>query len=238
MGESHPLLELQRLDLYAQELRARRAGLPERAACAAGEAELAAIALARGEADARRVALGREEHRVEALVADLEAKASVVQARLYSGEIKAIKELEALQHELGEYRRRQGEQEDAEFALMEQEERLGAEIAELDARREALTARVAALGAAIAAAEAEIDAELARVLDARGGACAHVDGEMLARYERLRAAPPLRGRALAQIAGGACSGCRATLPIAFASRLPRGPGATALCPRCGRILML
>jgi hypothetical protein len=239
MDASHPLLELQRLDLHAHELRERRVGLPERAACAAHEAELASLVVARGETETRRVALGREEHRAEALVADLEAKTRTVEARLYSGEVKAIKELEALQHELHECQRRQREQEDAELALMEQEESLSGEIASLDARRDALLAGLRALRAAIGAAEEKIDAELGALVEARARAAAHVDAEVLAQYERLRGAPPLHGRAAVRIADGACSGCRATLPIAFASRLRQEPaGATARCPRCGRILVL
>jgi predicted nucleic acid-binding Zn-ribbon protein len=237
--ESHPLLEVQRLDHQARELRARREGLRERAEHAAREAELAALRAQRSEAEARRTALGREEHRAEALVADLEAKARDVETRLYSGKVTALKELEALHHELGECRRRQAEQEEAEFAVMEQEERLGAEIAALDARRDTLEREAAGLRAAIGAAEKEIDAELGGVVEARAAAGALLDAALLASYERLRAAPPLRGRAAVRIANGACDGCHATLPIAFASRLHGLPaGSTVPCPRCGRILVL
>jgi predicted nucleic acid-binding Zn-ribbon protein len=238
MGEPHPLLELQRLDLEADGLRARRAGLPERAAHAACEAELAALVGAQAEVEARRTALGREEHQAETVVADLGAKAREVEGRLYSGQVTAIKELEALQHELQEWRRRQGEQEEAELALMEQQEGVAGEIAGLDAHRKALEAERARLRQVIGAAEAEIDAELARILEARGAVLAQVPADVCKRYEALRAAPPIRGRAVARIQGGACSGCRATLPIAFASGLEREPaGTVAPCPRCGRLLV-
>jgi hypothetical protein len=237
--EPHPLLEVQRLDGAAEALRARRAGLPERAACVAREAEIAALAHERVEAGERRAALTREERRLEAVVADLDARAREVEGRLYSGRIQAIRELEGLQLELRELQRRQGEQEEAELALLEQEEHLAGEIAASEARSAALAAELAELRRAVAAAEAEIDAELERLLAARAGQAGRLDAELLTRYERLRLAPPLRGRAAVRIAGGACEGCRATLPIAFASRLPRETlGATALCPRCGRILVL
>jgi uncharacterized protein len=238
MGQPHPLLELQRLDLEADQLRARRAGLPERAAHAAREVELTALARTRAEVEARRVALGQEEHQAATVVADLEAKAHEVEGRLYSGQVKAIKELEALQHELHEWRRRQGEQEEAELALMEQQEGVSGEIAALDARRKALEGERTGLREVIAAAEAEIDAALARILEARSAALPHVAGDVLKRYEALRAAPPIRGRAVVRIQGGACSGCRATLPIAFASGLEREPAGTIVaCPRCGRLLV-
>jgi predicted nucleic acid-binding Zn-ribbon protein len=239
MAGTHPLLELQRLDSDAQALRARRSGLPERAACVEREEQIAALARERAAASERRLVLGREERRVEALVADLEARAREVEGRLYSGKIQAIRELEGLQLELRDLLRRQGEQEEAELALLEQEEELARRVAALDASRAGLEAQLAELRAAIAAAEAAIDAELARLLEVRAGLAAQLDAALLARYERLRAAPPLRGRAAVRIAGDVCEGCRAALPIAFRSRLPREvDGATALCPRCGRILVL
>ena len=239
MSEAHPLLEVQRLDLRTDELRSLRAGLPERAACAAREAELAALGALGAEAETRRVALSREEHLVEAKVADLGAKAREVEARLYSGEVKAIKELEALQHELGEWQRRRGEQEGAELALLEQEERVASELAELAARGKALEAELAAFRTALASAEAEIDAELARLLEARGAAARELAEPLLRRYDSLRASPPIRGRAAVRITEGACLGCRRALPIAFVSGLHGEPaGATAFCPHCGRILVL
>ena len=239
MADTHPLLEVQRLDLYADELRARRAGLPERAACTAREAELAALAGLRAETEGRRSALAREERLLEGKVADLGAKAREVEARLYSGTTRAIKELEALQHELGEWQRRRGEEEAAELALMEQEERVVAELAALGARGATLEAELGALRMALAASEAELDAELARVQEARGNAARELDASLLRRYDSLRASPPIRGRAAVRLADGACLGSRRALPIAFVSGLyGHAEGATAHCPHCGRILVL
>lgn len=240
MGEPHPLLELQRLDLEVDGLRARRAALPERAAGAAREATLAALAPVRDELETRRGALGRAEREAEEAASGLETKAREVESRLYSGEVKAIKELEALQHELGEWRRRQGAQEGEALALMEREEGLAGELAELGARRTALEAERATLSAAVATAEAEIDAVLGRLLEARAAALGQLEAAIVARYEMLRAAPPIKGRAAVPIlAGGACGGCRTALPIAFAAGLHGRPaGETTGCPHCGRILVL
>ena len=131
------------------------------------------------------------------------------------------------------------EQETAELALMEQEETAGGEIAALEARRSALTEQLAQLTGALAAAEAEIDAELARLLAARDAAASGLDAALLARYETLRAAPPIKGRAVVRFADGVCAGCRSSLPIAFVSSLyGAAAGSTSACPRCGRILVL
>jgi predicted nucleic acid-binding Zn-ribbon protein len=239
MPELHPLLELQHLDLASDQLRARRAALPERAACAAREAEIGSLDRLRSDAEARLAALGAEERKAEALVADLAARTREVEKRLYSGEIKAIKELEALQHELRECQRRQADQEGAELALMEQEERASTESAELLARREALAAELAALRAKLAAAEGALDAELARLHEGRSAAAARLEAPLVARYEMLRASPPIKGRAALRFSGDTCDGCRSALPIAFVSGLNGQPsGTTAACPRCGRILVL
>lgn len=239
MADPHPLLALQHLDLATDALRARRAALPERAACAAREAEIAALGSARAETEARRSTLGAEERRAESLVSELAEKTRQVEARLYSGEVKALKELEALQHELRECQRRQGEQEAAELAVMEQEEAVDAELAALSARRDALDAELSALRRALIAAEAEIDAELGRLAEARTATAAPLDPALLARYATLRAAPPIKGRAVVRFADGACDGCRSALPIVFVSSLHGLPaGSTASCPRCGRILVL
>jgi predicted nucleic acid-binding Zn-ribbon protein len=238
MGTDHSLLELQGLDSSADALRARRAGLPERAAIPEHEAEIAALARERDEARGRRVTLGREEHRVEGLVADLEAKAHEVEITLYSGKITASRELEALQKELHDFQRRRGEREGEELALMEQAEQIEAEMAAMDMRRETLETQLAELRAALAAAESQIDAELARIAEQREAVVPRLSAPLLAVYEKLRAFPRLAGRVAVLLERGTCSGCRGAVPIVIVSRIEREPaGATVQCPRCQRLLV-
>lgn len=238
MDEDAPLLELQQLDLCADALLAQRASLPERAALQQCEAELLALARAREEAEERRTALGREERRIETLVEDLEAHAREVEGTLYSGKVKAVRELEALQAELASFQRRQHEQEDAELALLEQEEKLDAEIAGVGARSAACEARAAELRGAIAAAESRIDAELAALLERRAALQPRLAAPCLAVYEKLRGQPKLAGRVTASAAGGTCRGCMNVLPTTVASLLQRhDTSGVVQCPRCSRILL-
>ena len=239
MPAVHPLIEAQRLDLYADALRARRAALPERPASAEKETALRALLAARAGLEVERAALATEERRVEALVADLDAKAHDVETRLYSGQVKAIKELEALQHELKEGRRKQAELESAELELLEKAETLDARLAALDAEHAALAKALAELRSRLATLEADLDGEIAGATATRDAALAAVDSTLAKRYQTLRAAPPIRGQAVARVESGACAGCRASLPIAFASELGSKPAGTIVaCPRCGRILVL
>jgi predicted nucleic acid-binding Zn-ribbon protein len=238
MGEHLPLLELQRLDASADRLHARREALPERASLAECEATLRALAEARAEAGERRIALGREERRVDELVADLEARVHEVEGTLYSGKVGAPKELEALQEELKSFQRRQREREDEELAVLEQEEQLDREIAEMDARRAELEGRHRALTAAIAEAEAEIDAGLSALGAQRADVVAQLAEDLLAAYEKLRGVARLSGRAAVAIEAGTCGGCRLSLPTSLLGRLRREAAPTGQCPGCGRILVL
>jgi predicted nucleic acid-binding Zn-ribbon protein len=238
MAESHPLLELQRLDSEADALRARRDALPERALLGEREAEIATLGSQRSEANEREVALGRDEHRVEIQVTDARAKAQEIEATLYSGKVKVVNELKALQAELRSFQQRQRVHEEAELALMEQQEQLATEIAALDARGAALANEADALRAALGVAEAEIDAELARHAEARAAVVTHLDPAALASYEKLRAMPRLKGRVVARFEGEMCNGCFGAVPIAFASRFSQeAADTTTECPRCGRLIL-
>jgi len=238
MADPQPLLELQRLDSEADALRARRDALPERALLRDGEAEIATLASLRAEASEREVALGRDEHRVETQVTDARAKAQEIETTLYSGKIKVVNELKALQAELRSFQQRQREHEEAELALMEQQEQLAAEIAALDARNAALASEGGVLRAALEVAEAEIDAELARLADARAAVVTQLNPAALASYEKLRAMPRFKGRVVARIESEMCNGCFGAVPIAFASRFAQeAADTTTECPRCGRLIL-
>jgi predicted nucleic acid-binding Zn-ribbon protein len=238
MSDLHPLLELQQLDSEVDALHARRAALPEMARVQSAEAERAALAAQRDDLDARIAALAREERRIDGDVADARAKAREVEAQLYSGKVTAVKELEALHAELRSFQERQREHEEAELALMEQEEQLGAERAALDARHATLDRDGAEARTALAAAEAEIDAELARHVAERGAVLARLPADAIATYEKLRSVPRFKGRVVARLEGETCTGCWGALPTAFTSRFAReATDVSSACPRCGRLLL-
>lgn len=238
MATDQPLLALQRLDSSADALRARRSGLPERAALAEHGAEIAALASELDDALAWQVTLGREERRVETLVADLRAKAKEVETTLYSGKVKASRELEALQLELRDFQRRQGEREGEELEVMAQGEQLETDIAAMVVRRKTLETEMAALRVAVAAAESTIDAELAQIAEQRAAVVPRLRAELMTLYEKLRSFPKLAGRVAVPFERGACTGCKGALPIMVVSRIEREPaGASIQCPQCQRLLV-
>ena len=234
-----PLHQLQLLDTSADDLLAKRAGLPQRAArkaCAAAAAEID------GEREAARVrheALNREERSVEAELAELQEKSSAVEKSLYSGKSAALKELEALQAELDALTQKRSEFEDQGMVLLEQIDELEALGVALSARRAAVDAEDEALAMAIASAESEIDAELAELRVARTDAAGRIPPAILPVYEKLRERPKLGGRVTAELDKSTCGACKVTLPVMDATRA-RSDGAEVAvqCPACTRILVV
>jgi hypothetical protein len=235
---TNALLELQRLDSNADALRARRAGLQERALLRECEAAMAALVAERTDAYERRTALARLEHDAGSLVADLEARAHDVETTLYAGKVRAIKELEALQVELRECKRRQIEAEDQEFALMEQQERADAEIVAMEVRHGLLEVQAEKLRGVIAAEEARIDEEITGIVAQRAVLNPPVPAAVLTLYEKMRGFPRLGGLVAVSTVGGTCAGCKTVLPILLTSRLTRGPvNDVVQCVNCLRILV-
>ena len=157
---SDALLDLQRLDTTSEQLVHRRANLAQRQALSEAvseqerqQREIDVVAAARAEVATR-------QRRLEVEAQSISDKADTDDARLYSGEVTAIKDLEALQHEIAGLRARQGEFEDQALEAMMEAEELANQITELEAGRATIDQVIAGLEAEIAEAEVEIDAEL------------------------------------------------------------------------------
>jgi predicted nucleic acid-binding Zn-ribbon protein len=233
-----PILELQRLDTQAAELRRHLATLPARAALTAGEAEQIRVEAERSLARERRRALDLEERALSATVTDLVAGMSETEARLYSGSVRAPKELLGLQHELDGMKVRRRRLEEEEYELLERSEGLAREMEALDGRTEALEREGEALRAEIAAATTETDLALERIAGSRATVVPGVPSPLLAAYEKLRTETRLGGMVTARFDGKGCGGCNTTLPIVAASQILREPDtAVVQCPRCRRLLV-
>lgn len=236
-AEQEALLVVQRHDTAIDQLRHRRASLPERAALAAVEAEIAAIDAQAATVRGRRDDLARREKALEDEIAGIEAKVAELDRRLYSGTIANPRELQALQADIDSLKRRASGLEDDAIALLEAREPFDAELAALEARRGELEGRAAELRSRLAEAEAAIDAEVAAEQAAREAAAGAVGPALLARYEELRARREGVGAARLE-AGGRCSGCNLQLPAVEVARIKREPPeAVVYCEHCGRILV-
>jgi uncharacterized protein len=230
------LLDVQALDTRADQLRHRRQHLPERTELTARRGDLVSLTSTVDEIDGRRQALLRDQRRLEDEVAALGDRAIAADKTLYSGTVRAPRELQALQADIESIRRRQHDLEDRELDLMEQIEPLDAELAVHAVARAELEARVADLSTRIAAAEADIDAELATVVAERASAVADLPSELLEEYEHLRSR--LGGIGAARLSGNRCEGCHLTLSAMEVDGIRHQlPGALVHCSECGRLLV-
>jgi predicted nucleic acid-binding Zn-ribbon protein len=184
----------------------------------------------------RRDELAREEQRLDDEAQSLQARATDVEKKMYSGEISSPRELQAMQADVEQLRRHQRALENSELELMEQREPVDAGLAQLEDRGAALEDELNALRATIAGAEQEIDAEASVERTARDALTSALDPVLVAEYERRRARSG--GTGAARLIGNTCQGCHLTIPSIEAERVKRAPaGTVAHCDNCGCILV-
>ena len=232
----HPLLEIQRLDTETEQLQHRMGTLPQRRDLRAVQAERSELQQNLDTVNTQRLEVLQRQKRLEQEAATIEAKADTDDRRLYSGEVRAIRDLQALQDEVAGLRSRQGHlEEQAIEALMEVEElenRAASLQADLDRNEE----RATVLEAEVASAEASIEVQLVSVLEARSRGSAGLEASTLASYERLRQSfGPSTAVEFDPTSG---CGCPQQMPAMEVSRIKRCPeGSVESCSECDRLVI-
>ena len=234
--EQQALLDLQALDTSIDQNRHRRATLVERSALDDLErrrqqtrAALDAAATARDEVAGRQEVLESE-------LAGAERRSGEVSRRLYSGEVSASRELQAMSEELESLKARVSAIEDQILEVLEEREPLDALVGGHEAELAGLDAESDAATAALAKAEAAVDADIAGLEAQRKEVAVRVAPSLLPEYERLRSR--LGGVAVARLVGNRCDGCHLTLPATELDRIRHlPPGELVTCDQCGRILV-
>jgi len=235
MGATAHLLELQKLDITIDRLRARIATLTAGSELSAAIRDADAAEAQLGEIKLQLDALDRDTSKLEHDVDSLRQKAAAEEQRMASGAVANARELEAIGHEVTNLRRRIADREDEELAIMERREALAAAEKEASetatSRREAADRLRAAAGDELTTAEADLAAREAE----RPAAAATVDPETLELYEELR--PQKKGVGAAALVDGVCQGCHEQLSAVELS-LVRSTDAIPRCEHCRRILVL
>jgi uncharacterized protein len=231
-----PLLALQERDLALDRLRHERETLPERAVLATLSQRLRELAATRDARQAERDEIARQERRYADEVQQLGEQAGIAEQRLYSGEIASPRELQALQADVEQLRRRQKTIEDRELGAMEQREPLDGALATATADWDAAEAEASQARSALEGRERELDASAAAEQAARDQLAAGIDAGLLADYERRRARA--NGVGVARLVGSTCQGCHLSIPATEVDRIRKeGDGALAYCDNCGCILV-
>lgn len=228
------LLALQHADSAIDQLGHRRAGLPERAALTAAQAEVARSQKVIAALIARQRELTESVEASEHHGAELTTKRTRLQAQLKT--VIAPREAEALMHELDTLAAERDALDDAELEALEEQSQLVDDLAAAHAAEPALARTLEAAAAALAAVEDQIDREIAELTVTRGEVAGRLDGGVLADYERHR--KHFGGVAVAHLEGRKCSGCNLDLSTSeFEQVRATPPGELAECPQCGRILI-
>lgn len=233
---THPLLALQAADTTAEQLRYKRDHLPERDAVKAAEQALAEWDQAVTQRRRRIDELNAEIEADEARGTAISAQRTRLEAQLRT--VIAIREAEAIQHELATLAEERDALDDAELEALEQQAQLDDELAELNTREPALRQTHRDAEAALAAAVAEIDAELEQVAAGLDALRAAVEPGQLAAYDRLRQNHSV---AAAALTGSRCEGCHLDLSAGELDSVRADAAAHAGitdCPNCGRLLVV
>lgn len=230
------LLALQDIDTAVDRDRHRRAVLPERAEIAAVEQKVAELRRDADSVVAARDEVARRQAAVEEELASTEERAAAVNRRLYSGEVSASRELQAMAADADSLTARASHLEDEVLEILDEREPLDRRVLDLVAEISALAQRREEAAASLAAAEAEVDRDLADLARRRQDAAAPIPSGLMATYEQLRA--HLGGVAVARLVGTHCDGCHLTLSATELDRIRHlPPGEYITCEHCGRILV-
>jgi predicted nucleic acid-binding Zn-ribbon protein len=232
--EQHRLLLLQDLDLLADQLAVRRRNLPERAALATLDAQMAELQAAVAARDTTRRAVVTEPERLEAELAGADARDGDLSAKLKT--IFVPREAEALMAEQRTLAGRRAELEDQILDRMGQVVDLDDQDATTAKAADELEAERVGAREALAAAEREVDQQLAELAARRVDVVPTVPEALLTRYEALRRTHS--GVAVARLEGGRCLGCHLTLSTSELDRIRHEPSdALVECEHCGRLLV-
>ena len=235
-GPLSDLLAVQDLDTALDQHRHRRTALPERAEIAGIDAEMAARRTESDATAAERAALESRQTTIESELAATEQRSAVISKRMYSGEVSATKDLQAMAGELDQLKARASTLEDGVLEVMEAREPLDARAAGLAAALDDLVRRRAEAADHLAEAEKTLDAEIAELESRRADAVAAVPADLLATYEKLR--KRLGGVGVARLVGNHCDGCHLTLSAAELDQVRHLPeGEVYTCEQCSRILV-
>lgn len=180
--------------------------------------------------------IGRELAKAEGDVEQVRVRAARDQSRLDAGQVHSPKELESLQHEIETLGRRKSDLEDIVLEVMERLETVQIRLADLLAQRGQGQSRVLELTASRDTTATVTGEEIANLRSQRDTQAAHLDVELVALYEKIRAQQA--GIGAAELRQRRCTGCRLELNNVEIGQLRSADEDEVMrCEECRRILV-
>jgi predicted nucleic acid-binding Zn-ribbon protein len=176
--------------------------------------------------------LEKRQRDLEWDVSDRSTKISELEKKLYSGTVRAPKDLSALQTEIEHMKLALSELEDQALETMTRVDDARASAVRLEHELGAIQTTWSADQQALRQEGQGLTAALAGLRTQRETTAAGVGKPLLARYEELRRSR--RGLAVARLDRNVCLGCRTSVPTAQVQSARNGQ--LVYCSSCGRIL--
>jgi predicted nucleic acid-binding Zn-ribbon protein len=234
-NDQRAILEVQLLDDQVASLAKREAGMPETVALNSTVIKRNNVRDFRIAAETERADVKRELARAEGDVEQIVTRIQRDEARLNSG-TGTPKELEQTQHELVTLGQRRAELEEAELTIMVQVEGITARIDELTAEEEKLAAEIADLEIKRENALTIIINERSVLSNKRESAAAPIAQELKDLYAKLVADNNGNGAAL--LVGNECKGCHLTINTTEVARISTLSAEEVVrCEQCRCILV-
>jgi predicted nucleic acid-binding Zn-ribbon protein len=234
-SDQQAILEVQRLDDQLASLAQREATLPETTALNTVVIKRNNIRDLRIAAETERTDVRRELSRAEGDVEQIMTRIQRDEARLNSG-TGTPKELEQTQHELVTLGLRRAELEEVELAIMVQVEAISNRINELTAEEEKLAAEIADLEIKRENAMTIIINERGAVSEKRASVVAPIAQDLKDLYAKLAA--DNNGNGAAPLVGNECKGCHLTINTTEVQRIATLPAEEVVrCEQCRCILV-
>lgn len=230
------LLELQAIDSKIQQVKHRRATLPELTEAATLKKQVNALDDQLIAAGTRVADLELELSKAESDLVPVRQRRERNQQRIDSGEVSDGTTLSNLIAEVAHLDRRISELEDGELELMERVESAQQQQAELTQQRAEAHAALAAVVQRGRATMAEIDTELTALASQREAMAKELPQDLFDRYQRL--AVKHDGVGAAALEQRRCTGCQLVLNSAEIGRFASAHVDEVLtCEQCGRIVV-
>ena len=233
MTQSGDLLRLQELDLEIIRAQKRLEELPEKAAILAARSKLREI-------DDMASKASLLVRKLEAEVKARQDETATLVERIAGEQTKIMettdhRQVQALTREMDGLRRRVDKLEMETMQFLERIDKAAEQSATIASARDTLAAKEAALVDRFKAVGGALQSQIVEMEARRAKSCGTLDGDLVARYESIRAGRG--GIGVGRLDGETCTACHMTLPAERIRDLQSSEGI-GLCPQCRRLLVV
>lgn len=232
----HVLLEVQEKDSQILAANHEIKELPERKEIEATQRKMLELDQALKAKESEVHENNRIQKRLEDEVATVEERIENQKRKLYGGEVIAIKELQALEMDIGSLKERQIAIEDQIIEVMELNEPIQNEIQNLSTQKEENKENEANLFKVLQEAIKKIELRINQIKVEIVHLTNDLPNELISEYESLRSRPGHVG--IARLVNRTCNGCNLELPAVEVDRIKKlSEDSIINCEECGCILV-